>query len=193
MSFLCSDTMSLFLDKPLEIEYYVHSSPKAGREAAMNQPLQVNSYAEKLALCEINDIPKHWKPRNGWQKDFTGRCYEMGIRYVTTHGGIEGMLLVHGAYIILSRGSLYSGHCWVELPEGIVYDGTLCKFYTQEGYAQVTGATAFRKYTINEVARESKKYGYYALGFDEKFPGARHAYLMTRVELERVLLVIKEG
>jgi hypothetical protein len=117
----------------------------------------------------------------------------MGVRYVMDHRTIEGMLLVHGAYIILSMGSLYSGHCWVELPGGIMYDGTLCKFYTQEGYAHVTGATPFRKYTTHEVTRESKKYGYYALGFDEKFPGARHAYLMTREDLKHVLHAIQEG
>ena len=54
---------------------------------------------------------------------------------------IEGMRLIHGV------NSLFLDHAWVELPNNIVFDGVLQRFYAQDRYYSTTWARKEAEYT----------------------------------------------
>lgn len=79
------------------------------------------------------------KPRNA-QK----RCFELAGRYALDHNRPE-IVVVHGfAWDV--------PHAWVEIPGGIIYDGTCKGFYSASGYMSVSGARPVRKMTPEELA-----------------------------------------
>jgi hypothetical protein len=87
-------------------------------------------------------------------RDYRGRCYELGFKYMTGHQAVEPALrLVHGTLFI--RGDVPYPHAWVEIPGGIVFDPVDQRFFTRKGYYQVLHAKAEAHYTMAEAGQRA--------------------------------------
>ena len=69
------------------------------------------------------------------------QCYPNALLYAVDHHNIEGMRLVQGV------NNLFGEHAWVELPNNIVFDGVLQRFYAQDRYYSTTSARKEAEYT----------------------------------------------
>jgi len=75
--------------------------------------------------------------------------------------------LIHGFYYgypgdIVSELEEPVIHAWIELPEGIIFDGDLQRFYKQGEYYRLLGCVKEAEYSIEEAARQvvnNKNYG----------------------------------
>jgi len=84
-------------------------------------------------------------------RSFPGRCYEKAFAFVLAHANEPGIVLVHGR--IVAGGPRAIDHAWVELSDGVVFDGVAQRFYQTAGYYGLCEAVAEANYTPTEAAR----------------------------------------
>ncbi|MBU8919100.1 hypothetical protein BGM25_23930 [Bacillus sp. FJAT-29953] len=85
-------------------------------------------------------------------------CYKKAFEYVGAKDHIEGIKLVHGLY----EPSFVKGHCgheWVELPNWIVFDGVLQRFYEKEAYYNFYQIIKHNEYSSSEMYEVGYKNG----------------------------------
>ena len=106
-------------------------------------------------LCGARSGRRHWAD-----------CYRRACDYVLAHTRgrgsclpLDGMRLVHG---VCGDGIDTWAHAWVELPDGLIFDGVRQAFYDRGGYYQVLRAVAEATYDapgMIEHMRASARYG----------------------------------
>lgn len=101
-------------------------------------------FIAELAHCEItvNDNLKTGKK----VKYYPNKCYEKADEYLLDKRHIKGIKLVHGLYTIFEI-----PHAWVELPDDIVFDGVLQRFYKKEGYYDTYQIKKIKEYSAEEA------------------------------------------
>ena len=83
-----------------------------------------------------------------------------GLRYFWEFAGLDDSVrLVHGHADCI--GGNNTGHAWVELPGGVVYDGSFDRFYEAEAYCRIMMATAEVTYTAAEASKASSLYEHF--------------------------------
>src|SRR5688500_3859932 len=90
-------------------------------------------------LCGVRPSRRHWAD-----------CYRRACDYVLAHTSGEGtcpplagMRLVHG---VCGDATDLWAHAWVELADGLIFDGVRQAFYDRVGYYQVLHAVAEATY-----------------------------------------------
>jgi len=84
--------------------------------------------------------PAEYKPKQR-PRNAQKRCFELAGRYALDH---DDVLVVHGyAWGV--------PHAWVEIPGGIIYDGTCKGFYVADDYERCVEASPIRKMTSSEL------------------------------------------
>jgi hypothetical protein len=111
---------------------------------------------KQLSQYEITPVdeyktgkPKRLSPKN---------CYIKAFQYVSDKSHIEGIRLAHGLYKP-SFINNHSGHAWVELPNEIVFDGVLQRFYKKEGYYNFYQITKQVEYDSKEMRKAGLEAG----------------------------------
>ncbi len=125
-------------------------------------PLQkaANFLAGKLRITEARDVPQ-------WAQDLkqggyhVGSCYDQAGKFMLNavllpDDKVEQLRLVHGA-IGNKETTAMLGHGWVEIGEGIVFDGVMQKFYNKEAYYRELQAVPEQTYTRQEAFDKMKK------------------------------------
>src|SRR5262245_19990386 len=119
------------------------------------------SYRSELAPFERRDVPAHLKRgmRPGY---YPRRCYERAGNYAVSHAAEPGVVLVHGT-VIVHVGHVVSPapHAWAEIGAGLVYEGTVGRFYEREGYYRAYSPSVARTYTGHEAARMMRSEGHW--------------------------------
>lgn len=93
--------------------------------------------------------PKRLNPKN---------CYEKAFRYVADKRDLNEIKLVHGLYKPETIKN-HCGHAWVEIPDGIIFDGVMQRFYRKEGYYKYYQAIKQNEYNRSEMYKEGFKCG----------------------------------
>lgn len=103
---------------------------------------------EKLTQHEVEpeEIYKTGKPRRMSPKN----CYQKAFKYVSSKSKLDGVLLVHGLYKPYAVPH-HSGHAWVELPNDIVFDGVIQRFYKKQGYYEYYEIIRQVEYSCSEM------------------------------------------
>jgi hypothetical protein len=93
-------------------------------------------------------------------------CYRRASDYVLARARqpgpclpADGVLLVHG---VCRDDHVMWAHAWVELPDGVVFDGVRQQFYDRDGYYRTLRATAEATYdaaAMREQMRARRHYG----------------------------------
>jgi hypothetical protein len=98
-------------------------------------------HLERLRPAEVADVPEDWRVGITPEMLRPGECFVRSFRYVSEHfaSGVP-MLLVHGEYLLGAR------HAWVELPDAIVYDGVMQRFYRRDAYYSLQAARPWYKF-----------------------------------------------
>ena len=106
-------------------------------------------------LCGVRPSRRHWAD-----------CYRRACDYVLAHTPgkgacppLAGMRLVHG---VCGDATDLWAHAWVELPDGLIFDGVRQVFYDRGGYYQVLHAVAEATYDAPAMIvqmRNSVRYG----------------------------------
>lgn len=93
----------------------------------------INIDKENLSKYEIDAGEKYKTGKSN--RLYKQKCYIKAFEYVSDKRDLEDIRLVHGLYKPYGVNKHY-GHGWVELPDDIVFDGVLQRFYEKEGYYQ---------------------------------------------------------
>ena len=106
-------------------------------------------------LCGAQPSRRHWAD-----------CYRRACNYVLAHTPgkgacppLAGIRLAHG---VCGDATDQWAHAWVELPDGLIFDGVRQAFYDRGGYYQVLHAVAEATYdapAMIEQMRASLRYG----------------------------------
>jgi hypothetical protein len=117
-----------------------HSDNRPGvEEARTNQAF--TSFLERLRPAEVADVPAAWRVGTTPDTPYPGDCYYRSFRYVSKHcTSIQPLWLVQGEYWLGAR------HAWVELPDDLVFDGVMQRFYRKDAYYEIQGARAWYKF-----------------------------------------------
>jgi hypothetical protein len=70
-------------------------------------------------------------------------CFEMAYLYVVSHDHVEGIHYVVGEASVGGCGL----HAWVELPNDVVFDGVMQRFYRREAYDERQHVKVYYRYT----------------------------------------------
>ena len=100
-------------------------------------------------------MPEDWKEGVSEGPHNLRQCYLNALLYALDHHNIEGLRLVHGV------NCQFLDHAWVDLPNRIVFDGVLQRFYTQELFYSVTHARNKAEYTWEEASAKFIRAGGY--------------------------------
>jgi hypothetical protein len=84
---------------------------------------------ERLLGPHRTDVSRAWR-RNAMDLYFPRACFERAIQFVTLSRHLPEAVYVFGQ---AACGGIQQ-HGWVELPGGVVFDGTMQEFYAAEGY-----------------------------------------------------------
>src|SRR5262245_58848679 len=122
-----------------------------------------------LEVPVAEEFPKGTTPG----RVYPGGCYRRAWGYCVTAMEERGarLLLVHGEVVNAAStpGREFPiGHAWVELPGGVVFDGTVQRFYDGAMYAERLRASAHRKYLPRDAARLGVKFHNYGPWTDEE-------------------------
>jgi len=111
---------------------------------------------QKLSKHEVipEDIYKTGKSRRLYPR----ACYKKSWEYVNEKENVEGVKLVHGKYSP-SLFDYHAGHAWVELPNNIVFDGNLQRFYPKDLYYQHFKIIKEAEYTRKEMWEKGFEHG----------------------------------
>jgi hypothetical protein len=98
-------------------------------EASMSRINSIKDQYERIkhgmAEHAIADVCPAWLEDVDVGAIYPQECYYRAHRYATHPARMEeGVFLVHG-----ETGLLFGGHAWVELPNGLVFDGVFQQFY----------------------------------------------------------------
>jgi hypothetical protein len=98
-------------------------------------------HLERLRPAEVTDVPEDWRAGTTPEALHPRDCYFRSFRYVSEHfaSGVP-MWLVHGQYL------WGTNHAWVELPDGVVFDGAMQRFYRREAYYEIQVARAWYQF-----------------------------------------------
>ena len=94
------------------------------KKSAIEDRKQLAEYEVTPSDEYKTDKPRRLSPKN---------CFMKAFRYVADKSHLEGVRLVHGLYKPAFFDE-HSCHAWVELPNDIVFDGVMQRFYEKEGY-----------------------------------------------------------
>ncbi len=96
-----------------------------------------------MAAHAITDVCPAWLEDVDVGAVYPQECYYRAHRYATHPGRMEeGVFLVHG-----ETGLLFGGHAWVELPDGLVFDGVFQQFYPLDVWDQEAIPHRWYKFT----------------------------------------------
>ena len=98
-----------------------------------------------LAHAEV-EVPRRYSLYTDRNTQYPRQCFEEAYRYVDMHR-IRGMTYVFGTAVC---GGMQQ-HAWVELPENIVFDGTLQRFYDRDKYYDSECAMPWYRFTRSAV------------------------------------------
>lgn len=112
------------------------------QHAARVEP-HVRRHLAKLAGAEVV-VGRKWRVGTTRRAIFPGECFYRAALYVYQPDlfSAEGLWLVHGENTMARN-----RHAWVELPDGVVFDAVLQRFYSRKGYYGGTVARPLYKYT----------------------------------------------
>jgi hypothetical protein len=97
----------------------------------------------------------------------TGTCYQDAFRYLKEH---EDAILVHGtAQHITREGIGRTGHAWVELPDGTIWEPETNMIITREQF-EVSKPEVIKRYNFTAAAIEILKHSHYGPWHEEKMP-----------------------
>jgi hypothetical protein len=119
--------------------------PRQAGESARRAPHPAQDPAafhlERLRPAEVTDVPEVWRAGTTPETLRPGECFFRSFRYVSEHfaSGVP-MWLVHGEYLLGAR------HAWVELPDAVVFDGVMQRFYRRDAYYSIQVARAWYKF-----------------------------------------------
>ncbi|KON67382.1 hypothetical protein AKG34_21425 [Peribacillus butanolivorans] len=120
--------------------------------------------AEELAKVDRDKLSKYEvdageKYKTGKSKRlYPRKCYTKAFEYVEDKSDLEDIRLVHGLYLSYGINN-HCGHGWVELPNDIVFDGVLQRFYEKEGYYQYYEIIKQVEYQPSEIHQIGFKNG----------------------------------
>lgn len=100
---------------------------------------------DRLAYAEV-DVPRRYSIHTDRTQQFPQQCFHEACRYVQLNR-IAGMTYVLGTAVC---GGMQQ-HAWVELPDNIVFDGTLQRFYDRTKYYDSECAMPWYRFTRNAV------------------------------------------
>jgi hypothetical protein len=100
----------------------------------------------------VPDPPFRLKGRT--HHTYPKKCFERAYKYILDHRETEARL-VHGQY---HQGA---GHAWVVIPGGIVFDGTMNRFYAAEVYYQIMQVVPEVEYAAEEAIELGVQHGHY--------------------------------
>ncbi len=120
----------------------VNRSTTDPAHAARVEP-HVRRHLAKLAGAEVG-VGRKWQVGTTRRAIFPGECFYRAALYVSQPdlSSAEGLWLVHGQNTMARK-----RHAWVELPDGVVFDAVLQRFYSRQGYYDGTVARPLYKYT----------------------------------------------
>jgi hypothetical protein len=100
----------------------------------------LRKYYEPLRSSVV-EVPPEWGALARANEVFPRRCFQTAYRFVADFkpvpaAGLAGVWLVHGEYL------WGQPHGWVELPRGVVFDGTMQTYY------DCLGVSARYKYDV---------------------------------------------
>jgi hypothetical protein len=87
------------------------------------------------------------------RKTFPKRCYERAWQFVIDHADVPGVVLVHGRVTVTVPVHVTFGHAWVELPDGLIFDGVKQACYDRTTYLAELSAEVEQTYTPFEAAK----------------------------------------
>jgi hypothetical protein len=111
---------------------------------------------KSLAPYEV-DPPDEYKTGKKRRRICPKRGYEKSFRYVSSKYEMDGIKLVHGVYKP-SFMEEHVGHAWVKLPNEIIFDGVLQRFYQREPYYNYYQCVKYNEYNGKEM---------YKLGYED--------------------------
>lgn len=125
--------------KPIEP---VNQSTTNPERAALIEP-HIRRYLARLAGVEVA-VGRKWRTGTDSRAIYPGECFYRAALYVyhLSRFTTEGLWLVHG-----ENAMALNRHAWVELPDGMVFDAVLQRFYSKKGYYDITVARPLYKYT----------------------------------------------
>jgi hypothetical protein len=93
-------------------------------------------------------VPEHLRRGTRPERTYQGRCYQRALNFILDHAEAKGCRLVHGTACSDLR-----GHAWVELSDGIVFDGVAQRFYRRHGYYIALTARKKQSFTPEQASR----------------------------------------
>jgi len=97
---------------------------------------------QKVAKYAVRDVPSVWLEGVNRDAIYPQECFYRSFLYALNHSSVPGVWLVHG-----QCGLYFGPHAWVELPDGLVFDGVFQQFFRKGDYQQHIHATERFKYT----------------------------------------------
>ena len=95
------------------------------RKLDLDRPELPNEFHKKIRALGILDVPKEWKVGTQPRYVYPQQCYSRSFHYATHDARYKpGVWLVHGRSL-LGPG----GHAWVELPDGLVFDAVVQRWF----------------------------------------------------------------
>ena len=143
--------------------------PRISQQARRNYDRGV----EELRPAEIQ-VPEQLRSKHRKGPHNIHQCYKKAWEYAVDHE-VEGMRVVHGTY----GGGLNIDHAWVELPEGVLFDGVTQRFYQREGYYSISKAIKEVEYDVITLCRLLGDEGHFG-PFHETFWQAKAREFRTR-------------
>jgi hypothetical protein len=83
-------------------------------------------------------------PEKRRRRSFNHQCYRTALEFVIEHGHIPEIRLVHGE--LGFTGAV--PHAWVELPQDVIFDGTLQRYYRKSCYYSSLAAFTLKSYSV---------------------------------------------
>jgi len=110
--------------------------------AARVEPF-VREQLKRLSAYEV-EVGSQWRAGVDPHAIYPGECFYRAALYVSEPDRVsaDGLWLVHG-----ENTTSQDRHAWVELPDGVVFDPVLQRFYSQRRYYVLTLARPWYKYT----------------------------------------------
>ena len=104
---------------------------------------QYEQIKRSMAEHAVVDVRPAWLEDVEVEAIFPQECYYRAHRYATHPARMEkGVVLVHG-----ETGLAFGGHAWVELPDGLVFDGVFQQFYPLDVWDREAVPNRWYKFT----------------------------------------------
>jgi hypothetical protein len=97
----------------------------------------------KLAEHALTDVCPAWLEEVDLSAIYPQECYYRAYRYATHPARmVEGVYIVHGETSLV-----FGGHAWVELPDGVAFDGVFQQFYPLDVWDREVHPLRWYKFT----------------------------------------------